>query len=404
MGKNINQIEKDLKELCVNISQRHTGSEGNKEATHYAAMRLNDSLFRVEKQAFDCKNWLHGEVFLEVGGTKIESKICPYSLPCKLECEFETASSIEELEIKELTGKIVVLHGDICKEPIIPKNFVFYNPEEHQRIVSLLEQKDPLAIVAITSRHNVLAGAEYPFPMFQDGDFDFPAVSLTDIEGEKILASRGEKIKLSIQSERIQTDGCNVLGIKEGNNPKKIVFCAHIDAKEGVPGALDNATGCVVLLTLADLLKDYKGKYGIELLFVNGEDYYSGIGEVIYLQTNQESLQDTLLNVNIDGIGYHKGRTSFCEFECSEKLSSLIGKTFQDAYKFTTIEPWYQGDHMIFVINGVPAIALSSEHILELTTEITHTPKDNIDITSTQRLHETAIALRNLIDYLNEEV
>jgi hypothetical protein len=59
---------------------------------------------------------------------------------------------------------------------------------------------------------------------------------------------------------------------------------------------------------------------------------------------------------------------------------------------------------MIFVINGVPAIALSSEHNLELTTEITHTPKDNIDITSTQRLHETAVALRNLIDYLNKEV
>ena len=103
---------------------------------------------------------------------------------------------------------------------------------------------------------------------------------------EKIVNNQNQKIKLKIESERIQAEGCNVIGYKKGTGSGKIVFSAHIDAKIGVPGALDNATGCVVLLTLADMLKDYQGKYGIELFFVNGEDYYSAIGETLYLQTH----------------------------------------------------------------------------------------------------------------------
>ena len=40
---------------------------------------------------------------------------------------------------------------------------------------------------------------------------------------------------------------------------------AHIDAKKGVPGAIDNATGVITLLLLAERLSRYRGPHILEI-------------------------------------------------------------------------------------------------------------------------------------------
>ena len=49
-------------------------------------------------------------------------------------------SSMDELERSNISARLLLLHGDIAREQLMPKNFVFYNPVEHQRIISLLEK------------------------------------------------------------------------------------------------------------------------------------------------------------------------------------------------------------------------------------------------------------------------
>ena len=53
----------------------------------------------------------------------------------------------------------------------------------------------------------------------------------------------------------------------------------------GTPGALDNASGTTVLLLLAELLADYRGSLGVDIVAINGEDYYSAPGEIVYLSS-----------------------------------------------------------------------------------------------------------------------
>jgi aminopeptidase YwaD len=65
-----------------------------------------------------------------------------------------------------------------------------------------------------------------------------------------------------------------------------MVVLAHIDAKAGSPGALDNAAGVVVLLLLAELLAGDTLPSSIELVAINGEDYYSNPGEQLFLGAN----------------------------------------------------------------------------------------------------------------------
>jgi aminopeptidase YwaD len=175
------------------------------------------------------------------------------------------------------------------------------------------------------------------------------------------------------------------------------VFFAHIDAKAGTPGATDNATGVVVLLLLAELLAGYSDRLGVELVALNGEDYYAASGEMQYLARNEGRWGEILLGVNLDGTGYRQGRTAYSLYGCPPDLEGLIRQTLAAHPALFEGEPWYQGDHGLFLMNGRPALAITSERFAEILAEFAHTPRDHPEIVEPARLVEAALALRDLV-------
>jgi len=136
----LKQINTDLTELCINVGNRHVGSSGNLRATEYTACRMASAGFKVAEPEFQCIDWEYGEIILRAGNEKVEAFIGPYSPSCEMEGFFETAANVKELENKDFSGKIAVFHGELCREQIMPRNFIFYNPDEHKRIIRLLDQ------------------------------------------------------------------------------------------------------------------------------------------------------------------------------------------------------------------------------------------------------------------------
>ena len=63
-------------------------------------------------------------------------------------------------------------------------------------------------------------------------------------------------------------------------------------------------------------------------------------------------------------------------------------------------EQWYQGDHMIFVQKGIPAIAFTAERMAHLMAAITHTPKDRPEIVDVKKLVEVACVLKDFVTLL----
>ena len=63
-------------------------------------------------------------------------------------------------------------------------------------------------------------------------------------------------------------------------------------------------------------------------------------------------------------------------------------------------EQWYQSDHMVFVQNQVPALAITSERLMEIETTVAHTPKDRPELVDCAKLVATALALRELLNQL----
>jgi len=384
-----------LQTLCDEIPDRSVGSEGNRLSTDFFKNEISSFGWDTDIDGFEAIDWEDGGAKRQVGGLSLEGFVSPYSPGCDMEEELINVSSIEELKGVDIEGKVLLLHGEIAKEQLMPKNFVFYNPEEHQQIISLLEKGRPKAIISATGRNAALAGGVYPFPLIEDGDFDIPSVYMTEDEGRKLLPYAGKKVILKSISKRISAKGYNVMARKGGDSHQRIVITAHIDAKKGSPGAIDNATGVVVLLLLADLLEDYDGNKQIELVALNGEDYYAVPGQMLYIRKNRDRFKEILLNINIDGAGYKEGKTALSFYGLPEEIEKNAKYILKDYQGIIEGSQWPQGDHSIFIQNGCPAIAVSSDWFIENISDqdITHTSKDNLGIVDCEKLVEIAQAL-----------
>jgi aminopeptidase YwaD len=386
-----------LQTLCTGILTRAVGSAGNRRATEFFADRLRASGFQVETPEFDCIDWIETGAELAVGADRFEIFPSPYANGGEARSPLAVVSTVSQLENADLAGRILLLRGEIAREPLMPKNFPFYNPAEHRQIYRLLERKQPAVILTAAARSPELAGAIYPLPMIEDGDFDIPSAYLSEEEGSRLAGYGGQEAHAAIRARRIPARGCNVVGRKGPDAGPRVVVCAHIDAKAGTPGALDNAAGISVLLLLAGLLADQAVPVGVEIVAINGEDYYSSPGEMEWLRRSQATLKSIRLGINLDGVGYRAGRTAFSLYECPAKLGETLRAHFAGRPGFVEGEPWYQGDHMLFLMNGVPALAFTSERVLELMARYVHTADDRPEIVDPQKLVETAVAIYELI-------
>jgi aminopeptidase YwaD len=395
----IQSCEEYLELLCLKLPERAVGSEGNRQATKFFSEVIESHNWEVESTPFNGMDWEENGADLSVDKQKFEVYPSPYSLGCAIEAELVTAGSYQELKAMECAGKILLLYDYLSREQLMPKNFVFYNPEEHKRIITTLEEKKPAAILGATSRNAALAGGVYPFPLIEDGDFNIPSLFLTEEEGLKLISMAGKKALLNSQARRIPGTGYNVIARKGEDPSRRIVITAHIDAKKGTPGAIDNATGVIVLLLLAELLGVYSGQTMIELVALNGEDYFAAPGQMIYLDQNRGRFREILLNINIDGVGYHKGLSAFSFFDLQENSKSRALDILEVFPGITEGIQWFQGDHSIFIQQSVPAIAVSSQWFIENIDqqELTHTPKDNPSIVDCQKVVEVAEAINQLI-------
>ena len=388
-----------LKTLAAEFTDRSVGSEGNLEATRFFRDKLISLGWDVETQEFEAIDWKDGGATLNVTGADFNVLVSPYSKSCSVTAPLTGVGNMNELETGNFRDKIIFLHGEIAREQLMPKNFVFYNPESHQKIISLLESCGAKALICATGRNAALAGGVYPFPLIEDGDFDIPSVYMTEEEGQRLLKYMGKEARLKSLSERVPSVGYNVTGNKGKAGSERIVITAHIDSKKGSPGAIDNATGVVILLLLAEMLTDYSGDKQIELVAFNGEDYFSVPGQMAYINANHNQFDNILLNINIDGAGYKEGKTFFSYFDLPDEILTKCNDTLRNHAGILEGPQWPQGDHSIFIQFGRPAIAVSSQWFIENidSQDITHTPKDNIKIVDFTKLVETAVTLNELI-------
>jgi aminopeptidase YwaD len=399
-GPYLTKAQSYLDALCSVKPNRRVGSPGNRAATDFFAQTIQPWVHAVDTTPFPCLDFHSGESSLSCGGESFEVHVSPYSLGCNVTAKLAVVSTVGELEECACQGQILLMKGALCAEQLMPKNFTFYNPDHHQRVYTLLEEKQPAAIITASGKNPDLVGAQYPFPVIEDGDFDIPSVYCKDTVGDRIAGHTGNTFTLKIDGRRSPATANNVIARRNLEAEEKIVVCAHIDAYGDAPGASDDASGIVVELLLAEMLEDDRGPMDIELVAFNGEDHYSAAGQMDYLRRYGESLGQILLAINIDDVGYVHGKTAYSFYGCSDEIQKRAEAAFDRYGGLMKGDQWYQGDHMIFVQSGNPAMALTSERMSELMASITHTARDGPEIVDCRKLVEVARALTTLISQI----
>ncbi len=390
-----------LTTLCTELPTRAVGTSGNQAAATSVERTFAAAGWAVERQPFDCIAWEGQGATLTIEKSAYAVHASPWTTAIEATAPLVVCATVEELEKADLRGRIVLLRGGVAAGQLMPRNFRFYNPDEHRRIYAAVEQAAPRAIITATPRDPSLAGAVYPVPMFEDGDFDIPSVFTTEAESERLAAHAGARATLAIRAARTPSTGWNVVARIHPAAERHVVCFAHLDAKQGTPGATDNATGVSTLLLLAELLAGYSGPLGIELVALNGEDNYANPGEIAWLDQNAARADSIVLGVNIDGIGYHKGCTAWSLYQCPAALHATIESILGAHPALIAGEPWYAGDHSLFLLLGVPALALTSELAQEMLATLIHTERDTPAVVDACKVVEAAHALHDVIHALD---
>ncbi len=376
------------------LKERPVGTDSNEEVSDFLLSKVIQAGYEANILQFDCKRWSKGFSYIDLEGTQCEIFPSPFSPPFDGIGELEIASTLEELESKNITDKIIVLSGDLTQQPLLPKNFPFYYPDEHKALIELFEEKQPKAIIAITGKHP-MCGLN-PFPLFEDGNFPIPSAYTDKITADKFTKSKG-LIKVKIASKTEISVGRQIVASKKNNGKGKIVVCAHMDSKYETVGAIDNAAGIEVLFQILDNLKDYNDTYDIDFVPFNGEEYFGVNGQLEYLKHIGNDMSEIKLVINIDSPGHVASKTALSSYNFIEsKQNWLNSKIFKNDFIVEGTQ-WYAGDHAIFAFQGVPCITVTSSNLFETVLNLTHTSNDTIDNIDFDILNETSVFLTELI-------
>lgn len=371
---------------------RRVGGPGNAAATEYVAQRLDSMGYSVERLAFDCVDWVRGASRLSANGSEFEVWAGPYSPAVDIEnAPLLLASSVEELAaLKDAAGSVLLLHGELVKDQLTPRNYPFYSFEAHKRILGELDRLQPAAIVAATGSNPGAVGALSPFPYIEDADFHTSSAYIREGDAARFIEAASSGVTLSIDSGRIDATAEQLVG-SVGSGAKRVVLSAHIDSRFGTPGALDNAAGVACLLGAAELLAAIPPRdTRVEIVPFNGEDNFAAYGEMAYIASRDSHFDDITFAVNIDAAGYRGHPTAISSYSCDDAVQARVDGALCGTASVEAGPQWPMSDHMIFAMRGVPTIAVTSAALMELAGKYTHTERDVIGLVDAALLAEAA--------------
>ena len=387
----IDSLVVSLRHLCVEIGSRPSGSAENQAAASYIHQAFATAGYAVEDQTYAVPAWQHEQTRLELNDQPVSACANAFSPACDVCAPLVPACTLAELETADLTGKIGLLYGDLTRSPLAPKAW-FLKSERDVRIVELLEQKAPAALITVQA---VIAGDLVG--VIEDAEFNIPSVTVPADVGVALLRANSA-VRLQIKSRMAQGQACNVVARKPGESPARIVLCAHFDTKFNTPGACDNASGVAMLLALAEKLGKQQLHYGLECTAFDNEEYLP-IGDDEYMRRNGPSLNDVVMAINMDGVGQLMGSTSIAIYVSSPAFQAHVAELTRRYPGVVWVDPWPESNHSTYSWRGVPCLAFSTT----AGEPIHHTRADTMERVNLAKLDETLSLVSDIVASLQDK-
>jgi hypothetical protein len=372
----------------VAFGGRPPGSPANRAATAYVAGVLEGTGGTVSRLPFEATWWRPGEAVISAAGRSVAIPPPPFSRPVDAGGAVVPARSLADVG-RAAPGSILVLEGELGREPYFPRAFPFLSIAGQLEVLAALEAAAPLAVVAVSDD---AAGR----PVFEDPDLPF-AYATVGPEVGRLLADAG--------TCRITLTGSLDRGIGENVSARRgdrtsIVVSAHLDSKVTTPGALDNGGGVAAVLAAAEagLLE----VPGLEVVLFNGEDHYAAPGEQAWLAVRP--LDEIRLAANVDGVGTPREVTEVSALAFPERLAAALAAVLEGHPDMAPGEPWFESDHAVFAMRGIPSLALTSGGPRLLLHQRSHSPAGGLQSVDAEVLASVAAFLLEAMPRLGEEL
>ncbi len=182
----------------------------------------------------------------------------------------------------------------------------------------------------------------------------------------------------------------NLEAVRRGRSGSEIVLAAHYDSVAGSPGAVDNASGCAVILAAASRLSQTNLEHGLRVVFFDGEER-GLVGSRHWLESLDTAQQDRILAaLHLDMVGFAGGRANIVNLTTGDPASRAVrtpgwlvhaarkaghsvglrpdlgGRTLSLPMQLVlrTVRTRYGGDSESFLRAGIPAVLRSDVSVL----------------------------------------
>jgi len=205
----------------------------------------------------------------------------------------------------------------------------------------------------------------------------------------------------------------NIVATLPGSNQEssaEFILCAHYDTVINSPGANDDGSGIVAVLTIAEILSKYSFNHTIRFIAFSGEEVGT-YGSFSYAKKAYERGDNIIAVLNLDIIGYaetsHGGR--ILRFFHEDPSEWIAGFAENSAMKYKDIVdiyieslPSYPGaDNQAFVDYGYGGVWIAQHDA----NSVGHSPNDTFDhINITYQKKVTQIMLAVLSELANKPI
>jgi aminopeptidase YwaD len=365
-----------LHHLCVTIGPRPSGSQANRAAADYIRNVFERCDLEVETQPFAVPAWQTKYTQLDIAGKSVLAAANTFSPACNIRAEVVPLCSLEEVAAANISGRMALLYGDVVRNPLPAKSWMFKD-EREAHLVELLEAKRPMAILTVQNRPGWLER------LIEDWEFDLPSATIPAEVGLQLLQTPHLEVHLRIESERHPGQTTNIIGRRQGARPERIVLCAHYDTKVDTPGAGDNGGGVSTLLALAECLSEAPVDCGLEFVAFTNEEYLP-LGDDEYVRLSESYFGSILAALNFDGVGLALGTNTLTALSCSADFEAHIRHLQRAEPGMVWVPPWPESNHSTFAFRGVPSLAFSNT----ASTLQAHLRADTVEWLSAAKLSE----------------
>lgn len=380
-----------LQHLTVAIGPRQAGSLGNQWAEDYLRSVFEACGLSVETQPFAMPGWQAVSTALTIAGVPAEAEANPFSPPCDVTGRVVPLGTLEAVEAADLAGGLALLYGDLTRAPLPAKDWP-YKGEREARLVSVLEAKQPAALVTVQNRPGRLER------LVEDWQFPIPSATVPAEVGLALLRSPSAEVHLHLETRSQPGRTANVVARRPGPRTAHLVLCAHYDTKFDTPGACDNGGGVAVLLALAQRLSQADLACGLEFVAFTNEEYLP-LGDDAYVQGRGDDFGQCLAALNFDGVGAALGSNTLTALAASPAFEARVRQVASAYPGVAWVEPWPESNHSTFAWRGVPALALSST----AATLHAHLRSDTLEWMSQEKLEEVVDLAEALVHDLHAQ-